>query len=104
MVLMSEKHENLARSARAWTGLNQVEFCALVGITQAQQSRRENDGRKPTEVGERLYRLVIAVCALGRVELLEVLDQEERTEARSYFRLAEELRARGLDALIPRTE
>jgi hypothetical protein len=101
---MSSKAINLARSARWFTGLSQSRFCGLLGISSAVQARRELDASQVPEVGERLYRIVIAVCALGRVELLEVLDQDERPEARSYFRLAEELRARGLEALIPRTE
>ena len=91
---MSEKQERLAKAARSWTGQTQTDFCARFGLSQAVQSRREDGSKKPTEIAERLYRTVIVICAVGRPELLDVVDQDgRRSEARSYLRLAEELRA-----------
>ena len=101
---MSGKPERLAKAARSWTGQTQTDFCARFGLSQTLQSRREDGSAKPTEIAERLYRTVIVICAVGRPELLDVVDQDgKRSEARSYLRLAEELQARGLSSLIPRT-
>lgn len=100
---MNEKAERLAKAARSWTGLTQADFCARFGLSQGLQSQRECGQVKPSEIAERLYRTVIVICAVGRPELLDVVDQDgRRSEARSYLRLAEELRARGLSNLIPR--
>ena len=94
----------IARIARHLAGDTQEDFSARYGVAPAVQIRRELGQADLPEIADRLYRAVIVICAVGRPELLEVVDQDgKRSEARSYLRLAEELQARGLSSLIPRT-
>tara|TARA_R110000824_G_scaffold28166_1_gene94881 strand:+ start:508 stop:786 length:279 start_codon:yes stop_codon:yes gene_type:complete len=83
-------------------------FASWLGIALAVQIRRELGQVEPPAIALQLYRVVIAAAAIGGAELLDdltidALDYTPRSEARSYLRIAEQLTAAGLAALIPRT-